>query len=143
MLSHVDCNTLDRFAESSSRLMQQARARGYTGGFSCVVFDHDQAYRRVKRSDRFRCIVPVVSPGGSVIVRGDQVHVPSSRIVYHMVWRLLFGEAGAVAGYCVAARTVAAVIAKVLRLPPGHYIDNFIAVLMEEDHTAVDDLWRS
>ena len=41
MLSHVDCNTLDRFAESTSFLMQRARAAGYAGGFSCVVFDHD------------------------------------------------------------------------------------------------------
>ena len=40
------------------------------------------------------------------------------------------------------ARTVAAVIAKVLYLPPGHYIDDFIAALLAGDATAVDDLWE-
>ena len=44
-LSHVDCNTLDWFAESAACFMQRARSRGYTGGFACVVFYHDQAYR--------------------------------------------------------------------------------------------------
>ena len=62
-------------------------------------------------------------------------------MVYFEPWRLLFGEAGAVPGYCLPARTVTAIVAKVLRLPPVHYIDNFIAALAE-DSTAVDDLWE-
>ena len=40
-LSHVDSNTLDRFAESAAHCMQRLRAAGYTGGFSCALFDHD------------------------------------------------------------------------------------------------------
>ena len=54
VLSHVDCNTLDRFAQSSACFMQRARSRGYAGDFACVLFDHDQVYRQVKRSRRFR-----------------------------------------------------------------------------------------
>ena len=70
-LSHVDCNTLDRFAESAACFMQRARSSGYTGGFACVVFHHDQAYRRVKRSRRFRCFIPIISPGAAVVVDGE------------------------------------------------------------------------
>ena len=33
-------------------------------------------------------------------------------------------------------------VAKVLRLPPGHYIDDFIVALLAEDVTAVEDLWE-
>ena len=62
--------------------------------------------------------------------------------MYLEAFRLLFGEAGAVAAYCLTARMVAIIIAKVLRLPPGHYIDDFIAVLLAADSTAVDDLWE-
>ena len=122
--------------------MQRARSRGYGGGFTCVVFDHDQAYCRVKRSHRFRCLVPIVFPGGSAVVGGEEHHVPAGRMVYFEPWRLLFGEAGAVPGYCLPARTVTAIVAKVLRLPPSHYIDDFIAALLAEDCTAVDDLWE-
>ena len=105
-----------------------------------MVFDHDQAYHRVKRSRCFWCLVPVLSPGGVVRVAGEQHHVPSGCVVSLEAWHLLFGEGGAVAGYCLPARTVAAIIAKVLRLPPGHYIDNFIAALLAADDTAVTDL---
>ena len=63
-------------------------------------------------------------------------------MVYFEPWRLLFGEAGAVPGYCLAARTVTAIVAKVLRLPPGHYINDFIAALLAEDSTAADNLWE-
>ena len=87
-----------------------------------MVFNHDQAYRRVKWSRRFRCLVPVLSPGGpvtvAITVAGEQHHVPACHVVYLEAWRLLFGEGGAVAGYCLPACTGAAIIAKVLRLPP-------------------------
>ena len=141
-LSHVDYNTVGRFAESTACFMQRARSKGYTGGFACVVFDHDRAYRRVKRLRRFCCLVPIVSPGGSVVVDGEQHHVLAGRVVSFEPWRLLFGEAGAVPGYCLLPRTVTVIVAKVLCLPPGHYIDDFIAALLAEDSTTVDDLWE-
>ena len=98
VLSHADCHTLDRFAESASLFMRRSREHGYRGGFSCLVFDHDQAYRRVKRQRAFRALVPVVSPGGTVPVAGSQVFVPEGDVVYLEMWRLLFGEAGWVPG---------------------------------------------
>ena len=140
-LSRVDCNTLDRFAEAAACFMQRARSRGYTGDFACVVFDHDKAYRSEKRSRRFRCLIPLISPGGVVTVGGEQRHVPAGQMFYLQAGCLLFGEAGAVPGYCLAARTATAVIAKVLRLPPGHYIGDFIAALPALDTRAVADLW--
>ena len=106
------------------------------------MFDHDQAYRRVKRSRRFRCLIPIISPGAAVVVDGKQHHVPAGRMVYFEPWRLLFWEAGAVPGYCLPARTVTAIVAKVLCLPPGHYIDDFIAALLADDSTAAADLWE-
>ena len=72
----------------------------------------------------------------------EQRHVPAGHVVYPEAWRLLFGEAGAVPGYCLPARTVAAVIAKVLLLPLGHYIDDFMAALLAENTTAIGDLWE-
>ena len=35
-------------------------------------------------------------------------------------------------GYCLPARTVTAIVAKVLHLPPGHYIDDFIAAFPDD-----------
>ena len=70
---------------------------------------------------------------------GEQRHVPAGLMVYFEAWRLLFGEAGAVPGYSLPARTVATVIAEILRLPPGHYIDDFIAAFLALDTTAVND----
>ena len=61
-------------------------------------------------------------------------------MVYFKPRRLLFDEPGAVPGYCLPARTCAAAIGKVLCLPPGHYIDDYIAALLAADTTAVDDL---
>ena len=106
------------------------------------MFDHDQAYRRVKRSRCLRCLIPVVSPGGVVTVEGEQHHVLASQDVYLEALRLLFVEGRAVAGYCLPARKVAMVITKVLHLPPGHYIDDFFPMLLAADSTAVDDLWE-
>ena len=40
MLSYVACTTLDRTTESACLL-------SYRGGFTCLVFDHDEAYRRI------------------------------------------------------------------------------------------------
>ena len=141
-LNDVGCNTLDRSTECAACFMQRAQSGVYDGGFACVVFDHDRAYRRVKRSCRFCCLVPIVSPGGSVIVDGGQHHLPAGHMAYCEAWRLLFGEVGAVPGYCLPARTVTAIVAKVLRLPPGHYIDDFIAALLADDSTAAADLWE-
>ena len=55
--------------------MQQSRSRNYSGGFACIVFDHDQAYRRVWGIGRFRALVLMVAPpgGGYVDVGGKQV----------------------------------------------------------------------
>ena len=63
-------------------------------------------------------------------------------MVYFKPWHLLFGEAGAVPGYCLPARTATAIVPKVLRLPPGNYIDDFIAAPLPEDSTTVNDLWE-
>ena len=49
---------------------------------------------------------------------------------------------GCCACYCLPARTVTAIVAKVLHLPPGHYIDDFIAALLADDSTAASDLWE-
>ena len=70
---------------------------------------------------------------------GERHHLPAGQAVYFEAWCLLFGEGGAVAGYCLPARTVATIVAKVLRLPPGRYIDDFIAALLAKDVTAVAD----
>ena len=73
---------------------------------------------------------------------GEEHHVPAGHVVYFKAWRLSFGEGGTLAGYCLPARTVAAIVAKVLPLPPGHYIDDFIAALLAADNTAVAHLWE-
>ena len=72
----------------------------------------------------------------------EQHHVRAGNLVSLEAWRLSFGEGGTVAGYCLPARTVAAIIVKVLLFPPGHYIDDFIATLPADDDTAADDLWE-
>ena len=76
------------------------------------------------------------------MVAGKEKHVPAGHVVYFEAWRLLFGEGGAVPGYCPSARTVATIVAKVLRLPSGHLIDDFITALLAADTTAVNDLWE-
>ena len=140
MRSHVDCFTLDHFAEVARSLMVGMRARGHRGGFGAVVFDHDKAYRRVRRARRFRCIVPVISPGGVIVQDGVETFVEAGRIIFLEMFRLLFGEAAAVAAYCLVARTIALLCCKVLDIPVGHYIDNFGAVYALLDRTAADDL---
>ena len=110
VLSHTDCHALDRFAESASLFMRRSREHGYCGGFSCLVFDHDEAYRRVKRQCAFRALVPVVSLGDVVPMAGSEVFVPEGQIVYLEMWRLLFGEAGSVPGYCCVARVIVVVL---------------------------------
>ena len=96
----------------------------------------------MKRSRRFRCLIPIISPGAAVVVDGEQHHVPADQMVYFEPLRLLFWEAGAVPGYCLPARTVTAIVAKVVHLPPGHYTDDFIAALLADDSTAATDLWE-
>ena len=49
---------------------------------------------------------------------GEEHHVSAGHAVYFEAGRLLFGEGGAVPGYCLPARTVATIVAKVLLLPP-------------------------
>ena len=82
MLSYADCNTLDMFAESAALHMLRSKVVGYKGGFTCVVFDHDQAYRRVQRLWRFHCLILVGSPRGSVVVGSENWHVPPGGVVY-------------------------------------------------------------
>ena len=113
--------------------MQTSRARGYGGAFRCLTFDHDQAYRRVRRQCPFRCLVPVISPGGLIRSAGGDTFVPAGGVVYLEFSRLLFGEAGAVAGYCCPARVVAVALARVLLVPANHYMDDFSAWFWAED----------
>ena len=69
-------------------------------------------------------MVLVLSPGVAVTVTGEQHNVPAGHVVYLEARRLLFAEGGAQAGYCLPARTVAAIL--------GHYIDDFIAALLAD-----------
>ena len=57
--------------------------------------------------------------------------------------RLLFGEAGAVAAYCLVVRTVALAICKALGLPTSNYIDDFSTNYLLADRQGVDDPWNS
>ena len=127
MQSHVDLFTLDRFVHTASAFMQLSRSCGYSVGFVSVVCDHDQAYQRIWRTRQFRCLIPVVAPpGGSYItVRDVHVFAAAGDFVFLEMYRLLFGKAGAVPAYCGISRLLTAVIAKVLPLPAGTYIDDF------------------
>ena len=51
--------------------------------------DPNQAYRRVRRSERFRCLIPVLPPWGSVTVDARALHMPPGRV--HHLWS---GETG-------------------------------------------------
>ena len=133
MLSHAECNTLDRFAESAGLLMRRSQERGYHGAFARLVFDHDQAYRCVKCHRAFRALVTVVSPGDTVSVDGADVFGPTGEVVFLEMWHLLFAEAGPVASYCCIARAIVVILAKVLALANGAYIDDFGATFWAED----------
>ena len=139
-LSLADLATLDRFAASARDFMQTSRARGYGGAFRCLTFDHDQTYRRVRRQCPFRCLVPVISPGGPIRSAGGDTFVPAGGVVYLEFSRLLFGEAGAVAGYCCPARVVAVALARVLLVPADHYVDDFSAWYWAEDSSCPGDV---
>ena len=143
MQSHVDLFTLDRFVHTASTFIQRSWSRGYSGGFDCVVLDHDQAYRRGWRTRRFRCLVPIAAPagGGYVGVGGVQTFIAAGDLVFLEMHRLLFGEAGAVAAYCGISRLVVAVVAKVLALPVGAYIYNFSSLFWLLDVRLPAQLW--
>jgi hypothetical protein len=66
--------------------------------------------------------------------------VPKGELVWLEMSRLLFGEAAAVAAYCLVARTIAIICCKVLLLPTDHYIDDFVGIYRLTDDTAVSDL---
>ena len=114
----------------------------YDSPYVSVVFDHDQAYRRVKRSCHFRCLVPFASPGGSSLWTG------SSTTSRPATWST------SSPGVCCSARQVLCLatacrhapspqsLPRSSASPPGHHIDYFIAALLAEDTTAVDDLWE-
>ena len=57
------------------------------------------------------------------------------------MWILLFGEGGAVAGYCGLSRAVVVIICKMLALANGAYIDDFGAVCWAEDKELPADVW--
>ena len=76
----MDCNTVDRFTESAGMFMRWSRAVGYSGGFSGAVFNHDQAYRRVRQSRRLHCLVPVILPGGWDPLVGGQAYVLAGEV---------------------------------------------------------------
>ena len=141
-LSRVDLATLNRFAASAGSFMRASRGRGYAGPFHILTFDHDQTYRRVRRRCPFRCLVPVVSPGGWIDVGGSDVFVPEGQVVYLEFDRLLFGEGAAVPGYCCPARTVAVVVVRILLLPVDHYVDDFASMFWAEDVTCPGDVYR-
>ena len=128
MLSHADCNTLDQFAESAGLLMHRSRERGYHGGSACLVFNHNQGYRRIRRHCAFRALVPLVSLGDTIAIDGEDAFVDEGDVVCLEMWRLLFGEGGAVPGYCCLSRAVVVILYKVLALANGAYIDNFGAM---------------
>ena len=101
-----------------------------------MIWDHDQAYRRVKRSMQFRCLVPVLSPGewlGGEWVEGG-------RLVYLEMHQLLFGQAGSMPAYCLVARTTAVICCKVLGMPCDHFMDDNVAPYRLDDLQAVHDL---
>ena len=82
-----------------------------------------------------------MSPGDTVFVNGADIFVPAGDIVYLEMWRLLFGEGGAVAGYCCLSRAVVVILCKVLALANGAYIDDFGAVFWAEDRELPADVW--
>ena len=139
-LSLSDVNTLDRFAETAARVMRHAGERGDTGGFACLVFDHDQAYRRITRNCPFRALIPITSPGAWLRTPRGRVHVPQGTVVYLEMDRLLFGEGGAVPGYCCPARMIAIILARILLLPCCNYVDDFSAVFALRDATLPEDV---
>ena len=97
--SHVDCNTLDRYAETVAAFIWCWVTAGYRGGFGNVVLDDDQAYHRVCWAGAFWCMLPVLSPGAYAVLGSDRRWVLPGQVV-------LLGEAGAVAAYCMVARTI-------------------------------------
>ena len=92
----------------------------------------------MRRPRTFHCLIPVLLPGGWACLVTEQAYVPAGEVVYLEMHRLLFGEAGDVVAYCCVARTAAVVIAKVLGLPAGHYIDDFWLI----DRSLPDDLGK-
>ena len=101
-------------------------------GFGTVLWDHDQAYQRVKRSPQFRCLVPVLSPGDWLEVEW----VEAGTVVFLEMHGLLFWEAGLVGAYCLVATTIAVV----LDLPCDHLMDNNVTPYRLDDQQAVHDL---
>ena len=75
--SHVDCNPLDRSVETAATFIRRWVWAGHQGGFESVVFDHDEAYQRVRRANNFRCWIPVLSPGAHVGVGSDKQMGPA------------------------------------------------------------------
>lgn len=142
VLSHVDRNTLDRYAHTAATFIGTAHGAGCNRGFGSLIFDHDQAYRRVRRTryasryaDRFRCLVAVMSLVAKLDATGT--FVPSGTVVYLEMARLLFGEATAVGAYYLIARTIAVACCKVLSLPTDHYFDDFIGICKLPDWLTV------
>ena len=82
----------------------------------------------------------MISPGGTIHTAGGDTFVPAGTLVYLEFGRLLFGEAGAVTGYCCPARVVAVVLARVLGVPADHYVDDFNAFFWAVDATCPADV---
>ena len=83
----------------------------------------------------FRALVAGGGTGDATIMLAQQLADAggAGTVVYLEFSRLLFGEAGAVAGYCCPARTVAVAITRVLLVPADHYVDDFSAWFWAED----------
>ena len=140
LMSHVDMNTLDRYVATCTLCM---RAFDSSGGFSSLVFDESSAYRRVTTEPGLRRLIPVRVPAGGATVRlkgGSSVRLPGGQIVFLEMYRLLFGEAGAVIGYCRSARIMAIMISTVLLVPVDHFVDDFVAPFRSADTTLVNDV---
>ena len=142
MASHVDCSMLDCMVATALlfvRLSEESLQSG-GAGYGTVVFNHDQAYRRVRRAADFRCLIPIISPGAFLDTPAGRHWIPEGDVVYLELWRLLFGAAGAVAAYCLVARTIALCRCAVLLVPTNHYVDDFLSVYKLADESVVDDL---
>ena len=110
----------------------------------CIVTWRKQGCQANSGTTKFGEICPRdrlrEQPPKYVVQESGREWVPSGRVVFLEMHCLLFGEAGAVAPYCMVARTNALACCAVLLMAVDHYIDGFIAAYLKRDGTVVDDL---
>ena len=115
MGSHVDCSTLDRYAETVVFISRWGSS-GYKAGFGSVVL-----------------------LGASGVREPGREWVPARRVVFLEMHCLLFRDAGAAAAHFMVARTIALACCAVV-LAVNHYIDDLVATYLDINKTAVEDL---